>query len=429
MNKIKAILATVLLIGVLQNTAVAQKPTSILLKNATIIDGEASIKPRKGSILIENGLIKSIDYTPVKVNNQTRVIDCTGKFITPGLMDSHVHLGTGNLTNLKKAHATTDSIMKNLVVHGITTVRDMAGNAPFLAACKKKVQEGKVIGPDIYYAAQFAGPGYFAMMAGGRKGEEDLGATAWYRAIKSKADVKPAITEAKKAGITGIKIYANLSKELIREITNEAHQQGLLAWAHGAIFPSKPMDVATSGVNSMSHANDLVFQQIKGDTIEIGAAWAQLYKGLKLDSNVRDQMLLEMKKRGTFLDPTVFHAENNKMANAALITRRANQLGVKIVAGTDWIFPSKNESVPLLDEMKLLTDKCGLTHLEVIEAATLNGALVTGLKDRGVIRVGKRADLLILNNDPLKSLEAFDKPEFVLKQGKVIFSSANQNGN
>ena len=404
-----------------QGGVYAQNPTSILLKNATIIDGEANVKPRIGSVLIENGLVKSVSYAPLKgVKSQTKVIDCAGKFITPGLMDSHVHLGTGDLTDLKKAHATTDSIMGNLLVHGITTVRDMAGNAPFLADCKKKVQEGKVPGPDIYYAAQFAGPGYFEMIGNGRKGELDLGTTDWYRAIRTKADVKAAIAGAKKAGVTGIKIYASLSKELIREITNEAHKQGLMAWAHGAIFPSKPMDVAQSNVNSMSHANDLVFQQIKGDTIEIGAAWAQLYKGLKLDTNVRDQMLLEMKKRGTFLDPTVFHAENNKMANAVLITRRANQLGVKIVAGTDWIFPSKNERVPLLDEMKLLAGKCGLSNLEVIETATLNGALVTGLNDRGVVRAGKRADLLILNADPLRSLDTFDKPAFVIKQGKIL---------
>lgn len=406
-----------------QGAVYAQNPTSILLKNATIIDGDAGVKPRVGSVFIENGLVKSVSYTLLKgVNSQTKVIDCSGKFITPGLMDSHVHLATGDLTNLKRAHATTDSIMQNLLAHGITTVRDMAGNAPYLADCKKSIQEGKVLGPDIFYAAQFAGPGYFAMMGKGRKGEEDLGHTAWYRSISTKVDVKPAITAAKKAGVTGIKIYANLSKELIQEITNEAHQQGLLAWAHAAIFPSKPMNVAQAGVNSMSHANDLVFQEIKGDTIEIGAAWARLYKGLKLDSSVRDQMLMEMKKRNTFLDPTVFHAENNKMANAVLITRRANQLGVKIVTGTDWIFPAKNESVPLLNEMKLLAGKCGLSNLQVIEAATLNGALVTGLNDRGVVRAGKRADLLVLNEDPLKSLDTFDKPAFVLKAGKVVFT-------
>lgn len=403
----------------MQHASIAQKPVPILLKNATIIDGEVSIKPRKGSVLIENGMIKSISDGAIKVGKQTQVIDCTGKFITPGLMDSHVHLATADLTDLKKAHATTDSIVKNLLVHGITTVRDMAGDAHYLADYKKAIGTGLVVGPDIFYAAQFAGPGYFAMMGNGRKGQGDLGNTAWYRSISKKSDVKSAVTAAKKAGATGIKVYANLSKGLIREITNEAHKQGLMAWAHAAIFPSKPMDVAQSGVNCMSHANDLVFQQIKGDTIEIGAAWAQLYKGLKLDSAIRDQMLLEMKKRNTFLDPTVFHAENNKMVNAVLITRRANKLGVKIVTGTDWIYPTKNESVPLLAEMKLLATKCGLSNLQIIESATLNGALVTGLKDRGAVRVGKRADLLILNQNPLMDLNTFDQPDLVIKQGII----------
>lgn len=416
------ILLTVISLMLFQAGAFAQKTTAILLKNATIIDGEASVKPKKGSVLVENGLIKSIFNTEVKnLKPGTKVIDCTGKFITPGLMDAHVHLATGDLSDLKKAHLITDSIVGNMLKHGITTVRDMAGNAQYLSSCNAAIKAGKVAGPDIYYAAQFAGPGYFAMLGAGRKGEKDLGNTAWYRAISTTADVKPAIADAKKAGVTGIKIYANLSKTLIREITNEAHRQGLLAWAHGAIFPSKPMDVAQSDVNSMSHANDLVFQQIKGDTIEIGAAWAQLYKGLKLDSTVRDQMLLEMKKRGTFLDPTVFHAENNKMGNAVLITKRAHQLGVKIVTGTDWIYPEKNEAVPLLEEMRLLNTKCGLSNLDVIQAATLNAAQVTGLSDRGVIRLGKRADILVLEGDPVKSLEAFGKPSAVIKAGQLAF--------
>lgn len=407
----------------LHGVAFAQKSEAILLKNATIIDGDASVKPYKGFLLIKDGHIQSISATAPKTSN-AKVIDCTGKFITPGLMDAHVHLATADLTDLKKARLSTDSITGNMLKRGITTVRDMAGNALYLANYRKDVESGKVLGPDVFYAAQFAGPGYFAMMANGRKGEEDLGHTAWYCAIKTKSDVKPAIANAKKAGVTGIKIYASLSKELIREITNEAHKQGLLAWAHGAIFPSKPMDVAQSGVNSMSHANDLVFQQIKGDTIEIGAAWAQLYKGLNLDSNVRDKMLLEMKGRGTFLDPTVFHAENNKMKNAVLITNRAHQLGVKIVAGTDWIYPEKDEAVPLLDEMNLLVNKCGMNNLEAIQAATLNAAQVTGLSDRGVLRKGKRADLLILNDDPSKSLDALFKPSVVFKAGKKVFSAA-----
>ncbi|SMC69916.1 amidohydrolase family protein [Pedobacter africanus] len=406
----------ILLLLCLQGSAFAQR--AILLKDATIIDGDGSVKPYQGSVFIKDGIIKAVfKGESGKADAGAELIDCKGKFIVPGLIDAHVHLGTGNLDDWKKASLTRDSIAENLLRHGITTVRDMAGYAPFLAEYKTAVTSGKIPGPDIFYAAQFAGPSYFEMIARGSKDRKGQGTTAWYRAISNKKEVKQAIMEAKKAGVTGIKIYASLSRELIAEITREAHKQGLMAWAHGAIFPSKPIDVALAGVNSMSHANDLVFEQLKGDTIEIGRAWAQLYKGLKADTAILDRLLLAMKERNIYLDATVFHAENNKMVNAAIITRRANQLGVKIVSGTDWIYPTKNEDVALMQEVKLLASKCGMNSLEVIQCATLNGAQVTGLNDRGVIRSGKRADLLVLRQDPLNDVEHLFHPEIVFKRG------------
>jgi len=402
--------------------AYAQQAKTILLKNATLIDGEATVKPRQASVLLKDGIIKAVYATaPKSLKADVEVIDCTGKFISPGLMDSHVHLATLDLSDEKKARSITDSVLYNMLRHGITTVRDMAGNTTFLSGYKKAIRDGAVKGPDIFYAAQFAGPEYFKMMGTGRKGEKDLGNTPWYRAIRDKADIKQAIADAKHAGVTGIKIYADLEQELIMAITQEAHKQGLMAWAHAAIFPSKPLDVARAGVNSMSHANDLVFQQIKGDKIEIGAAWAQVYKGLRLDSTTRDELLTTMKKHKIFLDPTVFHAENNKMVNAAIITKSAHASGIKIVSGTDWIYPEQNKPVPLLDELKLLVSKCGLSPLEAIEAATLNGALVTGLKDRGLVRKGKKADILVLDNDPLQNVETLFKPAMVFKDGQKVF--------
>ena len=400
----------------------SQAQQKILIKNITIIDGDAGITPRNGSILIVKDKIAAI-YGPKSpvFQSGTKIIDGTGKYLVPGLIDAHVHLATGDLSDLKKARSTTDSIVGNLLRHGITTVRDMAGNAPYLAHYKTALATGKIAGPDIYYAAQFAGPAYFKMRANGQKDAGEEGNTPWYRRIVGTADIKPAIAEAKKAGVSGIKIYANHSPNLVHQITAEAHLQGLQAWAHGAVFPAKPMDVARAGVNSMSHANDLVFQQLEGDTINISNAWSQLYKGMKLDTSICDQLLLTMKRNNIFLDPTLFHAENNKMINAALITKRAHKFGVKIVTGTDWIYPTKNEPVPLLDEMKLLVQKCGLSHTEAIQAATLNAARATGLKDRGRVRKGQRADLLILNSNPLSNLEALFNPAIVLKAGKEMF--------
>lgn len=86
----------------------------LILKNATIIDGDANVKPRIGSIIIENGLIKGVYDQLSKVKEKDAdVVDCSGKFIVPGMMDSHVHFATGNLSNIKKARLNTDSILLN----------------------------------------------------------------------------------------------------------------------------------------------------------------------------------------------------------------------------------------------------------------------------------------------------------------------------
>lgn len=391
----------------------------ILLKNVTVIDGDAGIQPRVASVLIRDGIIQDI-YTklPRKIKN-TQIIDGSGQFLAPGMMDAHVHLATVVDEDRRKARLQTDSIMGNFVRHGITSVRDMAGDAPYLAECRQDVRSGKTPGPDIFYAAQFAGPGYFDLIRrSGRDGE--LGNSAWYRAIMPGMNVAEAVQAAKAAGVTGLKIYADLDAELIRQITEEAHKAGLMAWSHAAVFPCKPGAVADANVNSMSHANDLAFQQLPGDTLEIGKAWQALYKkDFRVDTMVQKKLLAIMAQKGIFLDPTVFHAENNKMHSAATITRLAHAQGVKIVTGTDWIYPNTGD-LPLLQEMLLLQSKCGLSAADVIAAATLHGAQVCGLKDRGAVRKGMRADLLLLSGDPMQDLRVLFQPKQVFIKGRPV---------
>lgn len=404
------------LIGCLCGTAKAQQ---LLIKNVTVIDGEAGIRPRKASVLIENGIIQKIYTKTPRRNGNVTIIDGEGKFLAPGMMDAHVHLATVVDEDIRKARVQTDSIMGNMVRHGITSVRDMAGNAPYLAACRDDVRSGKTIGPDIFFAAQFAGPGYFDLIRrSGREG--DLGNSAWYRALMPGMDVAKAIQSAKAAGATGIKIYADLDAALIRKITAQAHKAGLKAWSHAAVFPCKPSAIAAAGVNSMSHANDFAFQQLPGDTLEIGKAWQALYrKDFRLDTLVQIPLLQEMARKNIFLDPTVFHAENNKMHSAAIVTRLAHAQGVQIVAGTDWIYPNTG-NVPLLQEVLLLQQKCGLSAAASIQAATLNGARVCGLSDRGAVRKGMRADLLLLSGDPLQDLKLLFEPVQVLVNGRPV---------
>lgn len=416
MNPRPLLICVVLLITA--SVAVAQAGKKILLSNATIIDGEATVAPRKESVLIENGMISRISSgKSIRAGKDVTVIDCTGKFIAPGMFDAHVHLATLDLSDEGVARKTTDSILSNMLRHGITTVRDMAGDARFLSVLSKAAEKENLHSPSIYYAAQFAWPEYFEMMNRGRKGTD--GKYPWARCIADTTNIRQVIAEAKAWGVTGIKIYADLSASLVQQITKEAHVQGLLAWSHAAVNPALPMDIAAAGVNSMSHANDLLFQQFPAGT-DLTKVWTAIYKGLKADSAQLFPVLQQMKNRHIYLDPTLFHNLNNSMKNAAVIARWAHQLGVQMVSGTDWIYPTTNEPVPLMNELQHLTRDAGLSNAATIQAATLNSARVTGLRDRGLVRKGMRADLLLLQNNPLQNTDAMFTPLMVFRKGVPV---------
>ena len=409
-----------LLAGTTTGVLYAQETSGagILLRNATIIDGRAHVKPYQGSILIEDGLIKKITKKNISVGEDVLQLDCTGKYIVPGLVEAHMHLATGDLSDRDKAKVSTDRILLNMVHHGITTVRDMAGDAPYLAEYKSKIEKGELVGPEIFYAAQFAGPGYFEMFSRGSRTK--MGTKAWERAISDTTDIEKVVKEAKSAGVTAIKTYAELSKETMRKIVKSARKEGLLVWSHATVFPIQPTDAVGLSVNSISHAADVIFEQIPKDSLTLSYAWSQVYKGLKVDQKVLSPLFVLMKKNKVYFDPTIFHATNNNLHYAIEITRLAHRAGVKIVCGTDWIYPEDAAMVPLYNEALIYKEEVGLSALEVLESLTYNAALVTGLKDRGYLARGMRADLLLLDKNPMENIKALFQPYRVVLKGNIV---------
>ena len=86
------------------------------------------------------------------------------------------------------------------------------------------------------------------------------GQVPWMQAVTAETNLPMAVAEARGTGATALKLYADLSAELVKSITAEAHRQQLLVWAHAAVFPALPNDVVDAGVDVISHACLLGYQ-------------------------------------------------------------------------------------------------------------------------------------------------------------------------
>ena len=248
----KKIILVIINVGLFTTMIIAQNPNIksifVLLKNAMIIDCELDWA-QKGDILLSDQLIKDINYQDAIVAPKGTIIyDLSDHYIIPGLIDAHVHFGTNpsgsdNFQDSKKR-------LKYLLKNGITSVRDMAGDARFLGYLARSSALNEIAAPNIYYSALMAGPTFFddPRTHASAKGAIP-GNCPWMKAVDAETDMKLAIAEAKGTSASGIKIYADLDAMLIQKIVAEAHQQNLKVWSHAAVFPAKPQAIVNAGVD------------------------------------------------------------------------------------------------------------------------------------------------------------------------------------
>src|SRR5690606_7410632 len=177
-----------------------------------------------------------------------RRVDLSGRFVIPGLIDSHVHLATP--PNRKRAEA----ILRRQLYGGVTAVRDMADDLRAVGDLARASLVGEIPAPDIYYAALMAGPPFFAdpRVLSVSRGFAP-GTAPWMQAVDPDTDLRTAVTPARGTSATAIKIYAALPAERVAAITAEAHRQKMMVWAHSAVFPARPAEVIAAGADVVSH--------------------------------------------------------------------------------------------------------------------------------------------------------------------------------
>jgi imidazolonepropionase-like amidohydrolase len=395
----------------------------VALVGAAVFDGTGRpVRPNQ-SVLVEGDRIAAIfpaGSHPLPPG--ARVYDLTGRWLIPGLIDTHVHVATD--PSGEDSRERTERRLRGALLGGVTAVRDMAGDVRALASLQRDALLGEITSPDIYYAALFAGPAFFAdpRTHDASRGLVP-GQVPWMRAITDATDIHQAVVEARGTGATAIKLYAELSGALARRITAEAHAQRLLVWAHGALRPARPIDVVEAGVDAVSHANlvSLAMDSVRRAT----ALRVPAGQPLDVEDPGLDSLFSSMVRRHTILEPTllVFADRPPVLRLAGAIASLAHRRGVKIVAGTDTLgaVASDPRALPNLHrELELLVTLAGLSPAEALLSATRDAAAVLGAgSTRGTIEVGKLADLVVLRADPLLDIRNTRAIQLVMKRGRV----------
>lgn len=377
----------------------------VALTHATVIDGTGAEPRFDRTVLIRSGKIAAeFAADSAEPPAGAEVLDLRGRWLIPGLIDTHVHLATDPSAGDRRDLVVQR--LRNALHGGVTTVRDMAGDGRSLAELARAALVGDIESPAIYYAALFAGPEFFtdprvlAVSRGVAPGQ-----APWARAVTARSDWRQIVAEARGTGATAIKVYAAVSAPVLRPLVLEAHRQGLRVWAHAALFPARPSEVVAAGVDVVSHASLLAWET----TDRLPAVTERRRVKPPSVNDPRIQSLLHtMARRGTILDATLFvmgDAPPEIRYWSAEVTRAAWAAGVPISAGTDSIGVDAPGTLPDIHEELAQLVEAGLTPLAAITAATRNAARAIGIeKTRGTIVPGMAADLVVLSADPLADI-------------------------
>lgn len=395
--------------NILDESSVQYRPKTYIIQNVSILTMKDSELLKNQSVLIENGIIEKIGNDIQNAN--ATIIDAEGKFLMPGLSDMHVHLFDG--------HPLKSTWILHLIINGITTVRDLYGS-PEKLLLRERIGRGEVFAPNLYQSGPII------------NGVKDK-----YSAYASTAEQAREIVRAhKNANYDFIKVYDGLNKDVYEAIVDEAKKQNLPVVGH---VPDQVtiLEAINVGQNSIEHLTG--YFEWKNNQVEIAAN----------NSNIEITG-----QSGTWNCPTIFnHYLNGSRTGAANVIAYAETSGLlpgslkemwkkrsqsaskdvrdivdrygasnfdalkgivldlysskaKIIAGTDaGNLPFLIPGYSLHQELKLMNE-IGIPTYEVLKMATVNAALAMNRSSEfGTVETGKRADLLLLNSNPLDRIE------------------------
>jgi imidazolonepropionase-like amidohydrolase len=417
-------------------------PGPVAFTNVRLFDADGARFLPDRTVIVDRGIISAVGAaTSVTVPSGANVIDGRGKTLVPGMWDCHMHVGD-DFTGLQELSM------------GITSVRDPGNDDVRTMDRRTRAAAGALLSPHVYPSSLIDGKGpYTAQVA---------------NVAANQAEAIALVDKAKANGFTGVKFYGTFDPAWLPASIAEAHKLGL--HVHGHIPAGiRPIDAINDGYDEVTHINWIIMQAMPEDVIRDSNGMMRFEgpgryaKDVNLEGMAMKAMIGTMAKKQIYSDPTMvafeslYVPENGDLSPSYApfvgtlppasersfrsggfavpkdLTRsdyraswakmvdllgRMHKAGVPIVAGTD------GAGIEIVRELEIYV-QAGFTPAEALAAATIVPARLVGQDAKtGSIKVGKAADLVLIDGDPSLRIGDLRQTRVVMLDGKLLDADA-----
>ncbi len=422
----------------------------LAITGGTVIDVRAGTKHPNATVLVDGERIAAVG-TSLDVPENARVIDATGMWLLPGLMDMHAHI-----TGEQNAHK--EKVHHLHLAYGVTTVRDTGGNLTLLRLLRDRIERGLHSGPRIFFSGPLLD-----------------GSTPVWPPMSIMVDTpdraRGAVQFLASQGVDFIKTYNWVPEASLQVILDTAHSLGLRVTGHvpRTITMTRAIQLGMDCLEHIRITGRELLPRDEADRLDplpVARRETLLWERFDLESAPMQRLIRLIADARVFFDPTLlvdtalsldgYAVDTDNPANADvpedvreafasqerpkifdvsevnLETARdgfrkrqrfvgmLHEAGARLLAGTDCFGLGKHlPGLGLQQELALLVES-GLSPLAALQAATVTAADALGQSDSlGALEPGKLADIVLLEADPLVDIFFARRVRTVLKAGRV----------
>lgn len=420
-----------------------QQPT-LVIEKGRVITGTGKILD-EASVVIAGDSILSVTQQPVE-SKGARTIDASGKTILPGLIDAHVHLtipkdGRDSISVARHMKENIPDILSDYLEQGVTTIRSIGEYWPQGRKARNWLKADRITGPRMITSGPLLttrGGHPVSSVCSGQGSHLDFNGPQPYcrshlsREVSTPEKARKVVRKLAKQGVDYIKMVSDSSygpkftkSGVIRAAIDQAHKEDLRVVGHvldGGLVQqytkmgmdgfAHPFYPSTAPNDDIQQLSQLLAERGKPVTTTLSAA-------LLFYNDGRSKEEIQSILNGEV--PT-----SQLIEKYARLAETLHDAGVPVVVGTDWwggqprIHPDTEPGNVMITEMRMLTWG-GLSNQAIIRGATARAAKALEMEDKiGTLEKGKRADIVIVDGNPLNNLSVLEDPDAVIQEGRIV---------